>query len=128
MKVQCYAIFDQCSGMYEKPFFSTTDDLVRREFADVATSADHPIGKHPEHYSLWRLGMFNNVNGQLTNETNECLWTATEAISQAQQIDAAQMDAFQQQVEGSNGGAAASHEVPGSDRDDPYDLPPKQAD
>ncbi len=112
MKVQCYAIFDSCSGIYEKPFFSTADDLVRREFQDVATAADHIISKHPEHFSLWRLGVFNNVNGKLDNETNECLWTALEAISQSQNVDAAQMDAFSKKANG----------------DDPYDLPPIQAD
>ena len=86
MKVQCYAIFDQCSGIYEKPFFSTTDDLVKREFQDIASQADHQINKHPEHYSLWRLATFDNVTGKLTDENNECLWTATEAISQSQTL------------------------------------------
>ncbi len=92
MKVQCYAIFDTCSGIYEKPFFSTADDVVKREFQDVAVSADHPINKHPEHYSLWRLGVFNNENGALTNEQNECLWTATEAISQSQTLESIRKD------------------------------------
>ncbi len=86
MKAQCYAIFDTCSGIYEKPFFSTTDDLVKREFQDIATSADHPISKHPEHYSLWRLGNFDNLTGHLNNEANECLWQAVEAISQSQTV------------------------------------------
>jgi len=84
MKVQCYAIFDTCAGIYEKPFFSTADDLVKREFQDVAMTVDHPISRHPEHYSLWRLGIFDNINGDLTDEANECLWNATEAISQGQ--------------------------------------------
>ncbi len=100
MKVQCYAIFDSCSGMYEKPFFSTADDLVRREFQDVATSADHLISKHPEHFSLWRLGVFNNENGDIQNEANECLWTAIEAVSQSQKVDEKQMDLLKQKVDG----------------------------
>lgn len=86
MKVQCYAIFDQCSGIYEKPFFSTTDDLVKREFQDVVNTPDHPISKHPEHYSLWRLGIFDNRTGKIQNEDNECLWTATEAKAQTQTL------------------------------------------
>ncbi len=86
MKVQVYAIFDSCSGIYEKPFFHTADDVVRREFQDVATTADHPINKHPEHYSLWRLGNFDNLTGKLVEERNECLWTALEAISQSQDL------------------------------------------
>ncbi len=92
MKVQCYAIFDSCSGIYEKPFFSTTDALVKREFQDVATTDDHPIAKHPEHYSLWRLGVFNNENGDLQDEANECLWTAIEAISQTQVVSPFETD------------------------------------
>lgn len=113
MKVQCYAIFDSCSGIYEKPFFSTADDLVKREFQDVATSADHIINKHPEHFSLWRLGVFNNENGNIQNEDNECLWTATEAVAQSQTVDPAQLDLLDKKI---NSG------------DDPYNLPPTQAD
>jgi len=86
MKVQLYAIFDTCSGIYEKPFFHTADDAVKREFQDVCTAADHPISKHPEHYSIWRLGNFDNLTGSVVDEQNECLWTATEAISQSQII------------------------------------------
>ncbi len=111
MKVQCYAIFDSCSGIYEKPFFSTADDLVKREFQDVATAADHIISKHPEHFSLWRLGVFNNENGDLRDEANECLWTAIEAIAQSHTVDKRQMDLLEE----GNG-------------NDPYDTPPPQAD
>jgi len=86
MKVQVYAIFDSCTGIYEKPFFHTADDAVRREFQDVATSDDHPINKHPEHYSLWRLGNFDTETGKIIDEKNECLWNAIEAISQHQKV------------------------------------------
>ncbi len=104
MKIQCYAIFDSCSGIYEKPFFSTTDDLVRREFQDVATAADTPISKHPEHYSLWRLAIMDNENGKITDEKNECLWTATEAISQSQNVNGPHLKAVDDQL--SPGGTA----------------------
>ncbi len=95
MKVQCYAIFDTCSGIYEKPFFSSADDVVRREFQDVAMTADHPINKHPEHYSLWRLGAFDNLTGKITDEQNECLWQAIEAIAQLQKVEKDQPDLFE---------------------------------
>ncbi len=98
MKVQCYAIFDTCSGIYEKPFFSTTDDLVKREFQDIATSGEHPIAKHPEHYSLWRLGNFDNNTGKINNEANECLWQAVEAIAQTQNVNPEQLDLFEKHV------------------------------
>jgi len=84
MKVQLYAIFDTCSGIYEKPFFHTADDAVKREFQDVVNTPDHPINRHPEHYSVWRLGNFDNTTGKVIDEVNECLWTALESISQSQ--------------------------------------------
>jgi len=84
MKVQLYAIFDTCSGIYEKPFISTADDVVKRQFQDLAIAADSPVSKHPEHYSLWRLGNFDDNTGKIIDEKNECLWTALEAISQSQ--------------------------------------------
>ncbi len=103
MKVQCYAIFDTCSGIYEKPFFHTADDAVRREFQDVATAADHAISRHPEHYSVWRLATFDNQTGKITNEPNECLWTAIEAISQSQNVQP-QLDLVEEMKNISPGG------------------------
>jgi len=87
MKSQIYAIFDTCSGIYEKPFFHTADDAVKREFQDVVNTEDHPINKHPEHYSVWRLGSFDNLNGNIVDEKNECLWTGLEALSQNQEME-----------------------------------------
>ncbi len=104
MKLQLYAIFDTCSGIYERPHFASSDDLVRREFQDICTAADNPISRHPEHYSLYRLANFDNTTGKTLDEQNECLWTAHEAISQSQKVNAAQMDAFDQST--SPGGTA----------------------
>lgn len=98
MNVQLYAIFDQASGVYEKPFFSTADDLVRREFYNVATAADTPISKHPKDYSLWRLGNFNDNTGKLMDEQNECLCTAMEIIAQSRQIDKTQMELLEDEI------------------------------
>ncbi len=87
MKVQIYAVFDMASGTYEKPFFSTADALVRREFQNVATAADTPINQHPKDYSLWRLGNFDDNSGKVNDEANECLCTAMEIIAQSQHVD-----------------------------------------
>ncbi len=87
MKQQIYAVFDTCAGIYDSPHFANSDDVVRRQFQDIATSAENPISKHPEHYSLHRLGGWDNTNGKINNEQNECLCTALEAISQAQSVN-----------------------------------------
>jgi len=86
MKLQIYAIFDTCSGLYGSPHFATNDDIVKRDFQDIATGTDNAIAKHPEHYSLWRLANWDNTTGKTNDEKNECLWQAIEAISQAQTV------------------------------------------
>jgi len=96
MKVQCYAIFDQCSGIYEKPFFSTADAVVVREFQDIVATPDHQIAKHPEHYSLWRLGTFDNTTGKILNEDNECLIQGVEAVALQKNKKDAQVDFIDQ--------------------------------
>jgi len=86
MKKQLYAIYDSCAGIYDSPHFGNSDDEVRRQFQDIATGADNPISKHPEHYTLFRLAIWDNTDGKIQNEKNESLWTALEAITQSQQL------------------------------------------
>ncbi len=108
MKIQLYAIFDTCSGLYEKPHFAMSDDLVRREFQDICIAADNPISKHPEHYSLYRLANFDNTTGKINDEKNECLWTGHEAISQAQAVNPAEMDLLAKQTNGKDADAIST--------------------
>ncbi len=107
MKQQIYAVFDTCAGIYDSPHFANSDDVVRRQFQDIATGADNPIAKHPEHYSLHRLGGWDNTNGKINNEQNECLCTALEAISQSQVVDPSAMMDIQKSIKG-NGDAVTT--------------------
>ncbi len=100
MKQQLYAIYDTCSGLYESPHFANADDLVRRQFQDICTKADNPISSHPEHYSLWRIANWDNTNGKVLDEQNECLWQAVEAISQSQTINQPAMQDLSESIHG----------------------------
>ncbi len=81
MKTQLYAVYDTATGVYQKPFFGQADGEVKRSFQDIALDVDSPIGKHPEDYTLYRLGNFDDNTGKLTNEENESLATALETIA-----------------------------------------------
>ncbi len=102
MKQQIYAIYDSCAGIYDSPHFANSDDIVRRQFQDIATGADNPISKHPEHYSLWRLASWDNSNGKISNEKNECLWQAHEAITQSQVVDQPAQRDLVDELQGNN--------------------------
>ncbi len=93
MKLNIYSIFDSASGLYSRPFFTQSDAEAMRSFEDIATDADHPIGKHPEDYSLFRIGIFDDMKAKLQDENNECLVTALETISNTRKINKpAQLD------------------------------------
>lgn len=91
MKYRTYAIFDSATEAFMRPFFMAADGAAERAFIDLATSADHEVGKHPEHYSLFFLGTFDDNNGEMKPEGPRCLLTAANAIAGSRKIEKAQM-------------------------------------
>ncbi|AXL15447.1 nonstructural protein [Microviridae sp.] len=85
MKLNAYTIFDVASGIYMRPFFSQADGQAIRGFKDIATDADHEVGKHPEDYTLFRVGSFNDTTGKMDGDELEKLATGLEMVAQDRQ-------------------------------------------
>ncbi len=81
MKTNIYAIFDTASGCYLKTIFARADGEIMREFQNMCSDKEHPCGQHPEDYSLFRLGNFEDQTGKLSDEDNECLATGLEMVA-----------------------------------------------
>ncbi len=86
MKLNAYTIYDVASGIYMRPFFSQADGQAIRGFKDIATDADHEIGKHPEDYTLYRIGNYNETTGKMQGEELEKLATGLEMMTQDRNI------------------------------------------
>ena len=84
MKKQIYAIFDTASGVYV-PTFADADGIVTREFQDLCNNPESPYGQHPEDYSIFRLGVFDDQTGKLDDENNTCLATGLELVALTKQ-------------------------------------------
>ncbi len=97
MKLNIYSIYDTATGLYSRPFFTQSDGEAIRSFSDISSDADHPIGKHPEDYTLFRLGIFDDTSGTMTDEVNSSLCTALERIAATR---TAQPDLFRQDLNG----------------------------
>ncbi len=91
MKLNAYTIYDVASGTYMRPFFSQADGEATRGFKDIATDADHQIGKHPEDYTLYRIGSFNDNTGKMEGEELEKLATALEMVALDRNIQPGQL-------------------------------------
>jgi hypothetical protein len=81
MKINIYTIFDSASAAYMRPFFAQSDGQATRSFGDIARDEKHEIGKHPEDYSLWRIGTFDDNSSEINPETKTCLATALELVA-----------------------------------------------
>ena len=101
MRMNVYTIFDVASGAYLRPWFVQADGQALRAFSDLCTDATHEIGKHPEDYSLFRIGTFDDNKGQLVGEAPECLATALEMVAASRRVDKDNLERLDAQV--SNG-------------------------
>jgi hypothetical protein len=87
MRLNVYTIFDQAAAVYKRPFVAQADGEVLRVFKDMALNKDHEIGAHPEDYTLWRIGTFDDNKAELVAEAKECLATALELVSSARSAE-----------------------------------------
>lgn len=81
---QLYSVFDSKACVYERPFCAHNDASAVRSFGDIAVDEQHPIGQHPEDYSLWWIGSFDDSNGVVKPGNRKQLHSALELKSMRQ--------------------------------------------
>lgn len=86
MKLNVYSIYDTATAAYMRPLFMQSDGQALRLFIDAATAADHDIGKHPEDYSLVRIGVWDDQTARYHEEDKQTLITGTEAVAQSRKV------------------------------------------
>ena len=81
-----YSVYDSAAAVYMRPFFEMTDSSAMRMFGDISVDVEHPIGKHPEHYSLYRIGIWDDANARIEPEEGVCIARAHELVAHRQAI------------------------------------------
>lgn len=77
--LQIFAIFDAAAEVYMRPFYAQSRGEAIRAFSDLVDDQEHPIGKHPEDYSLFVVGSFDPQTGAVSSLTERvCLGQAIE--------------------------------------------------
>ena len=88
MKMFVYSVFDSCASTYDRPMICGSDGEMMRMFGDIARDKQHPIGQHPEHYTLMRIGTWDNNKGFISGETPESVCNALEMLADVSEIRA----------------------------------------
>lgn len=65
MRLILLSFFDSAAECYTRPFFAGSRGEAVRLFSDLVADPDHAIGRHPEDYTLYVLGSFNQQTGEL---------------------------------------------------------------
>jgi hypothetical protein len=86
MRLNTYSIYDSAAKCYQRPFFAGQDGEALRMFGDLANGLnDTPIGQHPEHFHLYRIGTYDDQTATIKNEENESLASAISLVKDKNQ-------------------------------------------
>ncbi len=69
MKHKMFVIYDSKANAYMQPWFLTQEGMALRAFSDCVNDKDHNFGRHPEDYTLFTIGEFDDL-------TAEVFWTS----------------------------------------------------
>ncbi len=98
MKMLIFSIYDEASGLYSRPFFDTAPSVAIRSFGDIANGKDHPISDHPEDYTLYQIGSFQDGLGVIVPENKALLATALELVSAARNVNKDNLQTLDQEI------------------------------
>ncbi|AJK28326.1 putative nonstructural protein [Eel River basin pequenovirus] len=88
MKVKLYCVLDNASGVYDGPVPNHNDGVALRAFTNIATNPEHPVGRNPECFSLWRVGEWNDATAEIIPEPKHCVAYAIDIIPRDNNGDA----------------------------------------
>jgi hypothetical protein len=79
MKLNVYSIFDSAAKAYTSPFFMHNDGLAIRAFQDnVNAEQENNISKHPDQFTLFKIGEFDDSTGEIKTDLVKSLGTGLE--------------------------------------------------
>lgn len=55
-----YTVFDVKTGAYMVPFYQPTRGAAERAFIDAVRDPSHTFAKHPEDFTLFEIGSFDD--------------------------------------------------------------------
>lgn len=91
MKHFVMSIFDEKAAAFLPPFVMHREELGVRVFHDCLNADDHQFSKHPEDYTLFVVGIFDDAKGSISPESPRSLGNGVELrMSSAIPLEAVQ--------------------------------------
>lgn len=93
MKINMYTVYDSAVKAFVQPFFQIADAAAIRLFMDQVNNPETNIAKHPEQYTLFKCGVYDDSSGMLIPETPVSLGNGKQFVDQPK-ITAAEFEAI----------------------------------
>lgn len=80
MIVKIYAVFDAKAACFGQPIFGQNEGTVVRDFSDAVLDGSNKNNmwhRHPEDYSLFHIGDFDSLSGELLPTIPKSILTAS---------------------------------------------------
>ena len=83
MTQQVFAVYDSKAERYLPPFTTTTSGVAERIFTDMVNTPKHQFNTHPEDYTLYRIGVFDDATAEILPEAMAVVCTALQVWTNA---------------------------------------------
>lgn len=67
MRLKCFSVYDSKIGAFATPFAMKSKGEALRGWMDVVNDKNTAFNKHPEDYTLFELGEWDDETAQYTN-------------------------------------------------------------
>jgi hypothetical protein len=81
MNLQIYTIKDSKAGTYAQPFYNVNHTTAIRAFNASLQDNSNPLSKFPEDFSLYHLGLWDDVKGIITFNANGAEFIANAVLT-----------------------------------------------
>jgi len=75
-----FTIYDEKAEVFLPPFFVPTIGLATRAFADCINGDGHQFAKHPQDYTLFQLGHFDDHSAEMVAADKKSLGNGVEYV------------------------------------------------
>ncbi len=66
--LKAFSIHDTKAEAWTNPIFANSNGAALRSFTDACRNPESDFGRHPEDYSLFYVGTFDDQSGELTGD------------------------------------------------------------
>lgn len=88
MKVRLYSVFDAKLAIFNQPYPDLKDASALRRFSDDVNNntPKNPLNKHPQDYSLFYIGDYDDETGELIPSLPKALGTGSSVFKEENQL------------------------------------------